>query len=94
MVAQWEASGESAAEFAGRLGVSEKTVRRWSSRLAAQGGEGRGPEMSKIVEVRAAWPPADDRFEVRLPGGRRVGVPASFDGAALQRLLRVLEGAS
>jgi hypothetical protein len=50
--------------------------------------------MSKIVEVRAAWPPADDRFEVRLPGGRRVGVPASFDGAALQRLLRVLEGAS
>jgi hypothetical protein len=51
--------------------------------------------LAKIIEVRPAVLAAtDERFEVRVVGGRSVRVPASFDGQALQRLLRVLEGMS
>jgi hypothetical protein len=47
-----------------------------------------------MIELRPVPLPADDRFEVRLAGGKSIGVPPSFDGPALARLLRVLEAAS
>ena len=50
--------------------------------------------LAKIVEVRAPVSPPDDRFELRLVGGRSVAVPKSFDDAALARLMRVVEAAS
>jgi transposase-like protein len=89
LVAQWEASGDSAAVFARQIGVSAATVWRWKHELSKSGLA--GPTLAKIVEVRPAGMTADDRFDVRLAGGRCVGVPASFDEAALGRLLRVLE---
>jgi hypothetical protein len=49
--------------------------------------------MAKLVEVQPLVRATDERFEVRLPDGRSVGVPASFDAGALGRLLRVLEAA-
>jgi hypothetical protein len=55
----------------------------------------RSPALAKIVEVRSAQLPViDSRFEVRLAGGRSIVVPAAFDAAALDRLLRALEAAS
>jgi hypothetical protein len=94
LVAQWESSGDGAAEFASGLGVHEKTLQRWKQELARAARKQRLPKLARIVEMRPARTPADDRFEVRLAGGRCVGVPASFDREALQRLLRVLEAAS
>jgi hypothetical protein len=91
LVEEWEVSGESAREFARRVGVSRATLYR-QQRLRASAGR-KPPEaaLAKFVEVRAARQPSDDRFEVRLIDGRCVGVPPSFDGEALGRLLRVLE---
>jgi hypothetical protein len=68
------------------------TLCRWRRELRrGAGAEWAGPALAKLVEVRPAALASDGRFEVRLAGGRSVGVPASFDEAALERLLRVLE---
>jgi hypothetical protein len=93
LLARWEASGESAAEFAARVGVNAMTVCRWRRELRGAAEQASSAALAKIVEVRPARLRADDRFEVRLAGGRCVGVPPSFDDAALARLLRVLEAA-
>jgi transposase-like protein len=92
LVAQWEASGESAAAFGRHVGTNAMTLYRWRRELRNAAQE-LGPRLAKIVEVRRAPVATDDRFEVRLGDGRTVGVPPSFDGDALGRLLRVLEAA-
>ena len=93
MVARWEASGESAAVFAARVGTSARTLCRWrrESRKAAPES---GPALAKIVELRPTVLATDDRFDLRLGDGRSIGVPAAFDEVALARLLRVLGGAA
>jgi transposase-like protein len=94
LVARWAASGESAAAFASSAGVNAGTLWRWRRELKrARTTESVGPALAKLIEVRPARLPVDDRFEVRLAGGRSVGVPASFDEATLARLLHVLETA-
>jgi hypothetical protein len=91
LIEEWEECGDSAGEFARRIGVARATLYRqrrlWTSATRKR------PEaaLAKFVEVRAVRQPFDDRFEVRLADGRCVGVPPSFDGEALGRLLRVLE---
>jgi transposase-like protein len=87
------AQEETATEIADRLGCSPGTVCRWRRLLAE---EARAPRSAalKMIELRPVRLAADDRFEVRLAGGRSIGVPPSFDGPALERLLRVLEAAS
>jgi transposase-like protein len=94
LLAEWDESGESAVGFAGRIGVSTQTLYRWRTALEGAARGAAAAALAEIVEVRAAQPPADDRFELRLGGGRSVGVPTSFDEVALARLLRVLEAAS
>jgi hypothetical protein len=42
-----------------------------------------------LVEVQGV-PISDSRFEIELPGERRLRVPAAFDAEALGRLLKVL----
>jgi transposase-like protein len=94
LVDEWATSGESAGRFARLVGVSEGTLYRWRGVLT-RSAKGPGPaSLAKIVEVRATQVTSADHFEVRLACGRHVGVPASFDGEALGRLLRVLEGTS
>jgi transposase len=96
LVANWKRSGGSAREFAEYAGVNKSTLQHWKWVLERdEGYEQRGAALARIVEVRPAVLAAtDDRFEVRVVGGRSVRVPASFDGQALLRLLRVLEGMS
>jgi hypothetical protein len=94
LIAEWGKSGERVVEFAARHGVRPKSVWHWRSVLAPTVRRHRQPSLAKIVEVRPAHLLADDRFEVRLAGARSIGVPPSFDGAALERLLHVLEKTS
>ncbi len=94
MVTEWKDSGDSANGFASRLGVSTQTLYRWRAILEGVPRTATTASLAKIVEVRPAKVPGDDRFEVRLADGRSVGVPASFDETALVRLLRVLEATS
>jgi hypothetical protein len=92
LVARWEASGESAAVFASVVGVSAGTLWRWRRELSRETvSESTGPALARLVEVRPTALAADDWFEIRLAAGLRIGVPASFDEVALERLLRVLE---
>lgn len=93
MVARWEASDESAAAFARRIGTGAATLYRWRRELRRTAGtRGSGPALAKLVEVRpTVVAGADERFEVRLADGRSVRVPPSFDAGAFGRLLRVLE---
>lgn len=95
LVAQWEASGESAAEFARRIGTGAATLYRWRREFRrTTGGRGAAPALAKLIEVRpSVVAAADDHFEVRLVDGRSVRVPASFDAGAFERLLRVVEAA-
>ena len=94
LVARWEASGESAAEFAGRVGAGAATLYRWRRELRrAPAAKAAALSLTKLVELRPLVRATDERFEVRLPDGRSVGVPPSFDAGALGRLLRVLEAA-
>ena len=94
LVARWEASGESAAEFASRVGTGAATLYRWRRELR-RAPAAKAPELTlaKLVEVQPLVRTPDERFEVRLADGRSVGVPPSFDADALGRLLRVLEAA-
>jgi transposase-like protein len=90
LLAQWEASGESAAEFARRIGTGAATLYRWRREFRGTTTR-RHAALAKLVEVRPTVIVADGRFEVRLADGRSVGVPPSFDAEALGRLLDVLE---
>src|SRR5581483_6962486 len=94
LMTEWKESGESAIGFASRLGVSTQTLYRWRAILEGVPRTARSASLAKIVEVRPAELPGEDRFEVRLTDGRSVGVPTSFDETALARLLRVLEATS
>jgi IS30 family transposase len=94
LVEDWEASGASARRFARLVGVSEATLYRRRGSLTRSARKPDQAALAKIVEVRATQVTSADHFEVRLTCGRRVGVPVSFDGEALGRLLRVLEGTS
>jgi transposase-like protein len=91
LIQEWNESGESAAAFAARMGVSSHTVYRWRAALA-DASKRRESALAQIVEVRTTTLPTDTRFEIEV-GGRRVRVSSSFDEAGLRRLLRVLEGA-
>lgn len=94
LVARWEASGESAAEFGSRVGTGTATLYRWRRELRRTTAL-RAPDLAlaKLVEVQPLVRATDDRFEVRLVDGRSVGVPPSFEAEVLGRLLRVLEAA-
>jgi hypothetical protein len=94
LVARWESSGESAAEFASRIGTSAMTLYRWRHEVRKTAARKPEPTLGKIVEVRPALLAGYDRFEIRLTDGRCIGVPPSFDAASLERLLRVLETAA
>jgi transposase-like protein len=92
LVDDWEASGASTRRFARLVGASEATLYRWRGLLTRSARNPGQATLAKIVEVRATQVTSADHVEVRLTCGRRVGVPVSFDGEALGRLLLVLEG--
>ncbi len=104
LVEEYERGGgaERHQEFADRHGVECDTFRRWLYLLRA---EKRGrhwrtspgtrrrptpPVALSLIEV-ASGPAADGRFEIDLSRGRRVRVPAAFDGEALRRLLAIVD---
>ena len=65
LVTEWKESGESAIAFASRLGVSTQTLYRWRAVLEGVP-RAATASLAKIVEVRPAKLPTDDRFEMRL----------------------------
>jgi transposase len=90
-VERWARSGQTAAEFAAAGGFHPKTLRYWRYKLRRERAATPAVVTLPLVEVMSAPAGADLRFEIELAGGRRLRVPATFDGDALRRLLAILE---
>ena len=106
LVKEFEEAGaaERHKQFAARYNVRCSSFETWLYRLRAEK-EARpqrraGAKHSDTVKA-ALWPLVevqgvpigDSRFEIELPGERRLRVPARFDTEALRQLLRVLSEA-
>jgi transposase len=93
-VREWKSSGESADEYAARLGVKPGTLRWWSSRLRrrvkADGGVASEPSV-RIVRVVAKEKSAAGTLMVRV-GTAQVEVRAGFDRSLLRELVEALGG--
>ncbi len=80
------------ADFALQIGVNARTLKWWRCRLRAEAAsrENVVPPLS-FVEVSAPVMNSRDEFEIVLRSEVRLRVPASFEDAALTRLLDLLE---
>jgi len=87
----WRASGLSLPAWCRQEGVAYERVRRWRSQLAS------GPRRPQTAALLPVHVLEGDRsgdvlgFELELPRGLRLHVPATFDETSLARLLRVVE---
>jgi uncharacterized phosphosugar-binding protein len=88
LVREWQASERSQKAFAKRKGIAVTTLSWWSCRLRREAQERR---VLVPVDVVADAPAVSGEFRVEVAGGRAVFVPASFDAAALRRLVSALE---
>ena len=89
LVAEWQTGDLSQKAFAKRKGIAPTTLSWWACRL-----RGEAREQGALVPVAVVVedpPAASGEFRIELVGGRTVQVPVSFDGAALRRLVAVLE---
>jgi hypothetical protein len=103
-VERWRESGLRASEFAAELGVNAGTLAHWKYRLAAEARAERpsAPTTTEAIAFVEVDTPAEPMvppqtatrspFEVVLPSGITVRVPAQFDAAALRRLVDVMTG--
>jgi transposase-like protein len=90
-------SGLGPSAFAIAEGLDPQRLARWRRQLAAA----QPPTFEEIipivtpasVDTDAAALGAAERFEIVLPSGLMVRVPASFDASALRRLLDVVDEA-
>jgi hypothetical protein len=81
------------AAFAGQHGLSAARLLRWRARLALPVAPVFHPV--RVVEQQRSNPIAPTRpepLELELRGGRRIRVPAGFDPALLEELVRTVEG--
>lgn len=88
LVAEWHAGDLSQKAFAAQKGIVPTTLAWWTSRL---GREAREQAALVPVDVVDDAPASTREFRVEVAGGRTVIVPASFDAAALRRLVSALE---
>jgi hypothetical protein len=88
VLAEWSASGLSMAAFARREGLAGRRLRRWHSRLSRSEALpcGDAQFVSLAVDPLALAP----QPICVVVGAVRIEVPAGFDEATLERLVRVL----
>jgi transposase len=101
-VVRWRDSGLTAKEFAAELGINPRSLVFWKWQLGKWGSAGgqtlgtkrRARQPKGLPMVELVTPAEALRFELELPGGRRLTIPSAFDADALCRLLAVLEPSS
>lgn len=92
VLSSWRASGLSLGAWCRREDVGYERVRRWRKQLEASPRRRGKPPALLPVQVLEPTALGDARdFELELPGGLRLHVPAQFDEASLARLLRIVE---
>ena len=90
VVSRWKVSGSSKVAFCKAEGIATVTLGRWLRRLEVERAVEHAPV---LVEVGRREGPVRDAYEVVLPGGAQVHVPAGFRSEDLSRLLGVLTAA-
>ena len=91
-LAEWQATGVSAAEFAPRAGVTAHTLYAWRRRVRAAAQEVATSRFAEVV-VRSSPASAAGGSPARIEivvGDALVRVGAAFDDAQLRRVLDVL----
>jgi hypothetical protein len=103
LVVQWKASGQTAAEFGCRRGLSRKLLHNWAYRLGLTKTPKRkavtGTSAVRLLRIvgrgdRAHEPrrPDPERTGVRLTfAGATMDVDAGFDAATLRRILLIAQ---
>jgi hypothetical protein len=86
IIAQFHASGLSRRDFAKRHNLVEASLARWLRTAPAPAAS--APKFVRVVAPTPVAPPA--WFELALPDGRRLRIPAGCDPAALRGVLEVL----
>jgi len=86
IVTQFHSSGLSRRDFAKRHNLAEASLARWLRTAPAPAAS--APTFVRVVAPTSASPPA--WFELALPDGRRLRIPAGCDPAALRGVLEVL----
>ena len=80
----WEGADQSGVHFCREQGISTQTLRRW---LEEFGGRARRKRSATPAFIEVQAPHADHLYEIVLPSGASVRVPAGFDDTDLARLL-------
>jgi hypothetical protein len=95
LVSEFESSGLSRTEFCRERGLALSTLGRYRRRLDRQGATSANPLLAVELSTRpqASVAATGGALAVVLRGGRRIEVGRTFDADALERLVRVLEGA-
>jgi hypothetical protein len=86
IVTEFHASGLSRRAFAKRQNLTEASLSRWLRSAPALAES--APRFVRVVAPASVAPPA--WFELALPDGRRLRIPAGCDESALRSLLGVL----
>jgi hypothetical protein len=97
LVSAFQASGLRAREFCQQHGLALSTLRRHLKKQGVPSSKAAAGVRFVAVKLDGAPGPgtkegAPAGLEVRLAGGRRIGVAPGFDVATLGRLVRALEG--
>jgi hypothetical protein len=93
VLAALEESGKPVRVFAEEHGIDPQRLHAWRRRVAG----GDRTTFRELIVRRSGTPTvfaSGDWFEVVLPSGVSVRVPPSFDPAALERLLAVLQASA
>lgn len=86
LVAEWQASGDSAEKFAASVGTTAKTLLRWQRRLAGEA----SAVQARLCRVEPAAPTHRSMgLVVEARCGVRVLLPADCSEAQLQLAMRV-----
>jgi hypothetical protein len=96
VLGEWQASGLTQAEFCRRRGIKAVTFAWWKRRLRGSAGAlpaaqaGSAPPAGRPAFVELALPTHQAGYELALPGGACLHLPADFDAERVARFVRAL----
>ena len=93
IIAKWETSGQTQAEFCRERDLSLPSFGWWKWELARRDRENSQPKLLPVRVIGTVEPQEreTDQLEVVLRQGYRVCVPENFSADALRRLITALE---